>query len=223
MDRLRSLHLEARSSFNIYEKLQEFRAPNVVGGNDLAHLHAQALGTYRGFFNIVEHALDTEVHIATAKLYDSHKDALHIEKLVNYATHNQKILTKPQVDDLDKSEATSNEIAKAYEGMDKTVLKQIKQGLDDMSDAIERLKTVRDKKVAHIDWNETEEIKYLTYQEFHDLIMLSERILNTVSVKIYGDSALFDPYQEEVSIHTESLLELVAKASGITTENNTID
>ena len=125
VERLRRIHLKAIGSFNAFEQLKEFRAPNLIG-KELAGLHAQAIGTYKGFFNIAENALNTELHIAVAKLYDSHKDALHIEKLVNYAEQNQASITTSQQAALGENKEYSSELAKVYEGLNRVELLQIK-------------------------------------------------------------------------------------------------
>lgn len=212
VERLRRLHLKAIGAFNAFEQMQEYRAPNLIG-QELAHKHAQAVGVYRGFFNIAENALNTELHISVAKLFDSHKSALHIEKLVNYAEQNQTQITTAQQAALDDAEVAS-EIAKVYEGLNRQELLQIKANLGSARDKIERLKNVRDKEVAHVNLAEPE-LAYLTYQEFADLIGLSEKILNLVSQKLYGDVAWFENYGDQVVEDTKSLLRLISKSEGI--------
>lgn len=214
VERLRRIHLKAIGSFNAFEQLQEFRAPNLIG-KELAQKHAEALGTYKGFFNIAENALNTELHIAVAKLFDSHKDALHIEKLVNYAEQNQSTITASQQANLDEDKEYSSELAKVYEGLSREDLLTIKNELEAAKDKIARLKDVRDKEVAHVDIKKPEQLKYLTYQEFVELIELSEKILNLVSKRLYGDVAWFEPYKEQVIEGSQSLLRLVAKSERI--------
>jgi hypothetical protein len=70
--------------------------------------------------------------------------------------------------------------------------------------------------VAHVDIKKPEQLTYLTYQEFADLIELSEKILNLVSKRLYGDIAWFEPYKEQVIEGSQSLLRLVAESEGIT-------
>jgi len=217
VERLRKLHLKAIGSFNALEQILEFRAPNLLG-KELAQKHAQAVGVYKGFFNTAQNALNTELHISMAKLFDSHKNALHIEKLVAYAEQNQKTLTRDQRADLDSEESFAAELAKVYEGLSRDDLLKIKAELTSAKDKIDRLKDVRDMQVAHEDIRRPE-LEYLTFQEFSDLIDLSEEILNLVSRKIYGDVAWFGPYKEDVVEDTKSLLRLVAKSEGITEEH----
>lgn len=216
VERLRRLHLKALGAFNAFEQLQEYRAPNLIG-KELAHRHAQALGVYKGFINTAENALNTELHISIAKLFDSHKEALHIEKLVNYAEQNQARITTAQQNALNDDAEAVQEIAKVYEGLNRQELLQIKADLDGAKDKIERLKDVRDKEVAHSDITKPE-LAYVTYQEFADLIELSEKILNLVSRKLYGNIAWFEPYRDQVIEDTQSLLRLVSKSGGISDE-----
>ncbi len=220
VERLRRIHLKALASFNAYEQIQEFRAPNVVGGAELAQKHAEAIGVYKGFFNTAEHALNTELHIDVAKLFDSHKDALHIERLVNYAAQNRNKISAKGLASLGEDEESSSELASVYEGLKRNDLLSIKSDLDAAKDKIKRLKDVRDKEVAHINLKKPEELDYLSYQEFVELIELSEKILNTVSSKIYSDVVWFEPYKNQVVNDTKSLLRLVAESEGITEEKD---
>jgi len=214
VEKLRRIHLKALASFHIFELLKEFRAPNLIG-RELAKKHAQSLGAYKGFFNIAEEALNTELHISVAKLFDSHEDALHIEKLVNYAEQNQKSLTKQQTKDLDKDKTYSNELANVYEGLSKDDLKSIKSDLDLAGDKITRLKTIRDTQVAHTDIRKKDDDTSLTFEEFKELIDLSEKIINLVSVRIYGNTAWNEFYKEQVIDDTKALLELVDGSSRV--------
>ncbi len=214
IERLRKIHLKAIGAFNAFEQLQEFRAPNLIG-EELAHKHAQAVGVYKGFFNVAENALNTELHIAVAKLFDSHKDALHIEKLVNYAEQNQRTISARQQASLDEDAEYSSELAKVYEGLSRDDLLEIKSSLESAGDKIARLKDVRDKEVAHVDVKKQENLKYLTYEEFAELIELSKKILNLISKKLYGDIAWFELYKEQVVEGSQLLLRLVAKSEGI--------
>lgn len=214
VERLRRIYLKAIAAFNAFEQIQEYRASN-LHGKELAHKHAQAMGVYKGFFNTAENALNTELHIALAKLFDSHKSALHIEKLVNYAEQNQTKLTATQQAELDDNASYSSELATVYAGLQRDELLEIRDELKSAEDKIARLKMVRDKEVAHINIKKPDDLKYLTYQEFVELIELSEKILNLVSKKFYGDVAWFEPYKERVVEDSKALLRLVGKSEGI--------
>jgi hypothetical protein len=92
VERLRRLHLRALGALSALEEMLKFTAPNIVG-DERARQNAQAMGVYKGYLNVTRNALNTELHLALAKIYDDHKDALHIVKLINYAVGNKKSLT----------------------------------------------------------------------------------------------------------------------------------
>src|ERR1700687_818762 len=89
VERLRRLHLRALGALSALEEMLKFIAPNIVG-DERARQNAQAIGVYKGHLNVTRNALNTELHLALAKIYDDHKDALHIVKLINYAVGNKK-------------------------------------------------------------------------------------------------------------------------------------
>jgi hypothetical protein len=78
--------------------------------------------------------------------------------------------------------------------------------LESSQPEILRLKTVRDKQVAHENLNHPEEYDYNTYENLANLIEMSERFLNKISVRFYGNTALNSNYKAQVINDTRSLL-----------------
>ena len=214
VDRLREVHLQSIASYYAYEGIQVYRATN-LHGEELANKHAEAIGVYKGFFNSAEKALNVNLHLSVAKLFDSHKDALHIEKLLRYTESNQSKLIVEQESDLEGEKEYTAELAKVYAGLDLDDLLEIKADLELAENKIKRLKDIRDQEVAHNNLIKPEKLEYLTYQEFVELIDLSEKILNLISGKIYGDTAYFDPFKKQTIEDTNSLLKLVGKSNRI--------
>jgi hypothetical protein len=208
VERLRKLHVRALGSYHALEEMLKFTAPNIVG-QDQSHSNAQAARRYAGFFNTARHALSTEVHISLAKIYDDHKDALHIVKLFNYAVGNKKALTSTYKKTLDDPDA-AEELAEVYEGLTAEDRQNISNDLDAASDKVRRLKTIRDKIVAHEDLEGPEGIETLSFQDLSDLIDLHDKIINTISRKYYGNAALFEPYKDQVITESQGLLQLIA-------------
>jgi hypothetical protein len=208
VERLRKLHLQALASYHALEEMLKFTAPNIVG-KDQAHHNAQAAGRYAGFFNVARHALNTELHISLAKIYDDHKDALHIVKLLNYTEGNKKALLRTYKESLENPDATQ-ELADIYEGLTDKDRLEIAANLEEASDKIRKLKTIRDKIVAHEDLKGSEGIEAVSYKDLDDLIELHDKIINTISRKYYGNAALFSPYRDQVIIETQGFLELIA-------------
>ena len=208
VNRLRKLHLRALGSYHALEQMLKFTAPNIVG-KDQADKNAQAFERYAGYLMVARHALETEAHLSLAKIYDDHKDALHIVKLLNYVDGNKKKLTtyKKLLDD----PAGAQELADVYEGLTAKERQRISKDLDAASDKIRRLKDIRDKIVAHEDLKAPEGgIEGVSYQDLSDLIDLHEKIINTISGKHYGETMFSGPYRDDVIAHSQSLLSLIA-------------
>ena len=208
--KLRSVHLRALASFNAFEQIQIMRAPNVVGRENAAR-NARAMGAYKGFFNTAEKALNLEFLISLAKLFDNHKDALHIDKLVNFAEQNQRSFTAEDFAEYNEGRIYLAELKDAYEGMKREDLLEVKNELANVEEITAKLKIMRDKLLAHIELNEPV-LDEITYEEIAMLINTSERILNLVSSKVNHDTAYFGAYQEQVIEDTRRLIGLVRKS-----------
>ena len=203
INRLKTLHLQARSAFILYEKMKEYRAPNLLG-EELAHKHREDLSAYKGFINIAEKALNTELHITLAKLFDSHNLALHIDTLVRLAKEGQKELVDTEISD--------KEVNELYQGLTQEEWAEMDLLIEVQRNQIERLKRIRNTEVAHIDLVEPTDNEYLTYQEMSDLIDLSGEVLNRLSTKFLGIGMWDEMYFEEVTRDTERMLALISSS-----------
>ncbi|MES2876477.1 MAG: hypothetical protein V4678_03325 [Patescibacteria group bacterium] len=201
INRLKTLHLQARSAFILNEKMKGYRAPNLLG-IELARKHSEDLGAYKGFINIAEKAINTELHITLAKLFDNHNLALHIDVLVRLAKEGQQ--------DLGDAEISDEEVDELYRGLTQDEWAEMDLLIEAQRSQIERLKRIRNTEVAHIDLVTPVDNEYLTYQEMSDLIDLSGEILNRLSIKFLGVGMWDEMYFEEVTRDTERLLELIS-------------
>lgn len=203
IQRLKTLHLQAASSFVIYEKIQEYRAPNLLG-KELAEKHKNDLGYYRGFMNITEKALNTELHITLAKMFDNHNLALHIDVLVRLAKEGQAVGQSSGI--------TDRETEKLFRGLSKEEWADLEAKIDAQRDQINRLKRIRNTEVAHIDLEKPTNNKYLTYEELNGLIELSGEVLQILSFKFLRTSLYDGMYIEQVQEDTDKLLALISSS-----------
>lgn len=223
---LRTELFRAHSSFRAFEVIQEMRAPNIIDETDAAR-NAKAIGDYKGFFNIAEHSLNTEFLVALAKLYDRHPQATSIPKLINYIRSNINHLT---IDDFAKHYEDSPGIEDRksdYIGVKEGDLRIAEGIIDDLSPSIEKLKNLRDKRIAHLEIKSLDElgretgpkevshsessIEDLTYGEIIELTEKADQILNKLSSLIYRDVAWFEPLKETVKQDSEKLIKLLRK------------
>ena len=85
-------YFRAISSFYAFEALKEVRAPNIVGQSD-AEENAKTMARYNGLFTPAEEDLRVYFFLELAKMFDSSKQALHINKILNFTASNLKKLS----------------------------------------------------------------------------------------------------------------------------------
>lgn len=143
LDILTNLHLRALGAFNAYETILKLLAPNVVGEVEAKGYQA-AMNRYKGFFNTAKRAYEYEMLMTLARIFVAHKDALYLERLINYAEQNRKKLSVDDFKEYHEDNTYLNELAASYEGLNNDDLKAIRQDLEKMRDPIERLKEFLD-------------------------------------------------------------------------------
>lgn len=225
IEKLRSEALRAAASFRAFEVIQEKRAPNIIGQAD-AERNAKAMGDYKGLFNIAEHALNTEFLVSLAKLYDTHRDGTSIPKLINYIRSNLNNLQLKDFIEHNKTRPDIEERKLDYVGISNNDLVEIESTLDGLSPQIEKLKNLRDKRIAHLEVesvsliqeegpkvlkSSSSTVEDLNYGEIHSLIETAYEVLNKISSLLNRDLAEFGPYKETVTNDSEQLVELVRK------------
>jgi hypothetical protein len=223
--RLRQEIFRAKSSFRAYEVLQESRAPNLIGNSD-AERNAKAVGDYKGFMNIAEHALNTEFLVSLAKLFDEHKDGTSIPKLLNYLEGNIKKLTKEDFAEFIKDDPDAGIKLQEYAGIKIDDIREMRKTLSGLETSITKLMGLRDKRIAHLEvesiYTLNEEsakdvdstkgkVEDLTYGEIHSLITSADELLNKISSLVYKDIAYFKPLEEAVTDDSSRLLSLIRK------------
>lgn len=223
---LRTELFRAHSSFRAFEVIQEMRAPNLIGEKD-AELNAKSMGDYKGFFNIAEHSLNTEFLVALAKLYDEHPDGTSLPKLINYIRSNIKYLTIDDFIEFFKASPDLEYRKSDYVGVKEKDLKEAEKIIGNLSSSIKKLKTLRDKRIAHLEIKNLYELQQetkpkdvvqsktkiedLTFGEILELIEKADQILNKLSSLIYKDVAWFEPLKDTVTNDSEQLIKLVRK------------
>lgn len=203
---LKKWHIRAVTCFNVFETIRKLRAPNILG-LDEARSNRDAIGRYRGFFNTAEIACNYELQMTLARIFVAHRDSLYIDRLINYAEGNRKKFAAGNFKGFSGDKAYLNQLAETYEGLSDDDLKSIRAEIKKHRDSINRLKTVRDQQLAHINLKEPENAS-LTYQELADLIELSEKVINLVSTKHFKTANVFDVLKDQVVNDTIGLVHL---------------
>ncbi len=218
---LRTELFRAHSSFRAFEVIQEMRAPNLIGDTE-ASRNAKAMGDFKGFFNVTEHALNTEFLVAMAKLYDDHQDGTSIPKLINYIRGNIKYFKLKDFVEHNKERADIEDRKLDYKEIALEDLTEIENELSEQAVQIEKLKILRDKRIAHLEMKNLEDLQSeegprdlelsqtkiddLTYGEIAALISNADTLLNKISSLINKDIAYFEPLKETVTQDSERLI-----------------
>jgi hypothetical protein len=223
---LRTELFRAHSSFRAFEVIQEMRAPNIIGKTE-ASRNAKAMGDFKGFFNTAEHALNAEFLVSLAKLYDEHPNGTSLPKLLKYIRGNVKYLKLQDFLEHNKGRSDLTDRRQDYKGITLHDIEELEGALEKLSPQIRKLKIVRDKKVAHLEMKNLEDLQVeetpkdlrtsrtkiedLTYDEIDNLIKAADKILNSISSQINRDIAEFGPLKQTVTQDSQRLIREVRK------------
>jgi hypothetical protein len=183
------------------------------------------MGDFKGFFNVAEHAMNTEFLVAMAKLYDEHQDGTSIPKLVNYIRGNIKHFKLKDFADHNKERVDIEDRKLDYQEITLEDLAGIESDLAALSPQVDKLKAIRDKRIAHLEMKNLEDLQGeegpknlelsetkiddLTYEEIATLISSADTLLNKISSLINKDVAYFEPLKETVTDDSEKIINVV--------------
>jgi len=222
---LRSEIFVATATFRLYEVVMEMLAPNIVGKFD-ASRNAKALGNLKGFFNIAKHAANTDFLVSLAKLYDNHRDSTSIPRLLDYIRGNIDKLKLEDFINYNRNRKDIDSVIVDYIGINLSDVLELEKELLELQPHIEKLKYLRDKRIAHLDLKELDELqnvskpknidqsskfKDLTYEEITNLITKADYFLNTISSLVNKDVAEFGFLKDEVTQDSEQLIKIVRR------------
>jgi len=210
MDYAKEMHhryFRAFSAFYAFEALKEVRAPNIVGKSD-AEENAKTMARYNNFFTPTEEALRIYFFLELAKMFDSSKQALHINKILNFTASNLKKLTVDAFKEYNQSQprAFIETLVNEYKGMDYTELVKIKEMLDKHKGTLEKLETYRDKWLAHDD-KKKPEIPSIIGEEIRALFEVLAKILNAITGKLNSESWSYSRVEDDVKHHVRLVID----------------
>lgn len=211
INELRSGYYRALSSFHTYEALREAKAPNIHGQSE-AEANVAVMNTFRNFFIPAEEALRVYFFIELAKLFDASDQSLHINKVVNFTESNMKHLTVDAFKEYnaDQSREFLDSLVREYKGVDHSTLKEIRESLSEHSIALEKLKTYRDKWLAHNDINKPE-LPDITGEELHALFGLLAKILNSLTSQLNNSTSMWDHVERDTRWHVNMVIEYLRR------------
>ena len=210
MDYAKEMHhryFRAFSAFYAFEALKEVRAPNIVGKSD-AEENAKTMARYNNFFTPVEEALRVYFFLELAKMFDSSRQALHINKILNFTTSNLKKLTVDAFKEYNQSQSRAflETLVSEYKGMDHAELIKIKKMLNKHKATLEKLETYRDKWLAHDD-KKKPKIPSITGEEIKSLFEVLAKMLNTITGRLNSESWSYSQVEDDVKHHVRLVVD----------------
>lgn len=212
---LSRLHSNAVMAFSVVKALQKLKAPNIVG-KDEAVGNLSAMNRYKGAFTPFEAMAGYMLYMTLARIFVSHKDALYLRRLVDYAEQNKKHLTAQDFREFQEDREYIDELSIAYKGFDREDLIHIKALFLEIEPIIEKLKVIRDKRLAHIDLQSTSETA-ISHADTKKLLRLSEEVLNMLTQRHFHSMAAYDAIERQTIGDVMGLIHLAR----FETENNT--
>ena len=200
-------YFRAISAFYALESLKEVRAPNIVGQSD-AEENAKTMARYNGLFTPAEEALRVYFFLELAKMFDSSKQSLHINKILNFTASNLKKLTVDAFKEYNRSQprAFLETLVNEYKGMDHKELIAIKEMLNKHKTTLNKLETYRDKWLAHDD-KKKPRLPSITGEEIRDLFEVLAKMLNIITGRLNSESWTYSHVEGDVKHHIKLVVD----------------
>lgn len=204
-------YFRALSAFYAYEALKEVRAPNLIGQSD-AEENAKTMAKYSGFFTPAEEALRVYFFLELAKMFDSSKEALHINKILNFTASNLKKLTVDAFKEYNQSQprAFLETLVNEYKGMDHKELVVIRGMLDKHRATLKKLDTYRNKWLAHDD-KKKPKLPSITGEEIKTLFEVLAKMLNAITGRLNSESWTYSHVEGDVKHHVKLVVDYLRR------------
>lgn len=210
MDYAKAMHsryFHALSAFYAYEAMKEVLAPNIVGQSD-AEENAKTIGRYNNFFMPAQEALRIYFFLELAKMFDSSKQALHINKVLNFTTSNLKNLTVDAFKEYNQSQprAFLETLVNEYKGMDHKELVAVGKMLSEHKNTLNKLDIYRNKWLAHDD-KKKPELPSITGEEIKALFDVLAKMLNSITGRLNSESWTYSHVEDDVKHHVRLVVD----------------
>lgn len=210
IDYAKELHrryFRALSAFYAYEALREVIGTNIVGQSE-AEENAKTIGRYNNFFGPSQEALRVYFFLELAKMFDSSKQALHINKVLNFTASNLKKLTVDAFREYNRNQprAFLETLVNEYKGMDHKELVDIKKMLNEHKNTLEKLDTYRNKWLAHDDKKKPESPS-ITGEELRALFDVLAKMLNSITGRLNSESWTYSHIEDDVKHHVRLVID----------------
>lgn len=204
LESIKSRYFRAFSAFHVFETLEEALAINVVG-EEKAEQNLKVINMFSGFFQISKEALRVYFFLELAKLFDSSKQSLQINKIIDTTNSNISKLTVNDFVDYNKDRKLLKELTEVYKGISHENLREIKDILDKEQPIIDKLIVYRKKWLAHDDVNKPE-VPIITRVELKSLFDSFGKVINIYGSNMNHESTIWYPTKDKSKYDTQHVL-----------------
>lgn len=169
---------QAHQHFLVWKELKKTFAPNVVWIKK-AEKNAITFNRFIRFFWASLEANRIIFALELSKFFDKTTDSFSIYKIINFTRSNIKSFNEINYKEFNKEKLLENI---RYKQIDETLLRNIESKLEKESDSINRLRDLRNTRLAHAQYQE-EDIS-LTIREIDELFILASEVLNELSLRL---------------------------------------
>ena len=208
LKRLRSIYLRATCAFHIFETIEKLRAPNIVGPEESSK-NVATMRRYNNFFQVTRHALNFYFLIELARMLDTAKQSLHMDKLINFGLSNRKKINVDEFRKNNQNRVFLQELVSKYKGIQKSDLEHIGIKLDETKGIRDKLIKYRDQNLAHEDLKK-EEVS-ISDKEIYKILELIKEILNIFSYKTEFSTTTYQVAVDESIQDTKGVINNLRK------------
>lgn len=209
LKRLRSIYLKAICAFHIFETIEELKAPNIVGTE--ASKNVATMCRFNNFFQVTRHALNFYFLIELARILDTTKQSLHIDKLINFAESNREKINVDEFKRNNQNRSFLQELANKYKGIKKEDLEHIKERLKETKLIRDKVIKYRNQNLAHEDLNKKE--ISISSKEIYKIFELIKEILNIFSYKTEFSTTTYKLAVDDSIRDTKNIISNLRKSS----------
>ncbi|MBC7836415.1 hypothetical protein H7X87_01400 [Acetobacteraceae bacterium] len=205
IENLKDRYYRALSAFHVYQTLHELNGID-VHGKKKAQQNVDTIIKYKNYFIVTKEATRVYFFLELAKLFDTSKQSLHINKVVNFTDANRKKLTAEEFISHNIDRHFAEELAAQYVGISGQDIKDIRQMLEDQKEVIEKLIVYRNSWLAHDDRNRPETLDIYP-QEIELLFEVLAKILNALSSKLNSTTSMWSHVKPDAQKDTSLVFE----------------
>jgi hypothetical protein len=202
--KLQSRYLNTLAALMIFDRLDEAIVAKKVGKKK-AKQNVKIINYHLYFFQTTKEAIRCHFLIELAKFFDIDKrmQSLTIKSVIQFSENNLSSFSTENFLKYHKNRHIFPELFKEYKPLNKNNLSSFTKRLRHNKDRIERLKTYRDKWLAHDD---LEKIKIdITKKDVATLMKIIKDLVDLLHLKLEFSSTIYQNYEENPKNEVDTL------------------